>query len=136
MNPRLALQEYRDHFRSSEQLREPYAILGVSVVIGENEAQAEHLAQSGAALWHQVTAGDLGQLLPPKEATEYLQDHGVQAADFLSKTIVGDAEQVLSRLQELAAYTGAQEIMLSSHVANAQARQMGLRLLAEANAAY
>lgn len=133
MNPRLALQQYRDHFRPSEHLSEPWAILGVSVVIGENEAEAQHLALAGAAMRHQMMTGTLGPFLSPDEAAEYLRLRGLRPAELLGRTIVGDAAQVHARLQELAEQTGAQEIMLSSALADPAARQRGLRLLAAVN---
>ncbi|HEY6531804.1 MAG TPA: LLM class flavin-dependent oxidoreductase, partial [Acidimicrobiales bacterium] len=70
-NTEPALELYRRHFRPSEVLDEPYAMIGVSVVCAETDQQARWLAAPMGLAMVRLRTGHPGLLPTPAEAAEY-----------------------------------------------------------------
>ncbi|WP_339097516.1 LLM class flavin-dependent oxidoreductase [Deinococcus sp. VB142] len=133
-DPVTALRVYRDHFRPGP-LAEPHAILGVNALAAETTQEAEHLSLTTAALSLGILTGQRSPLLAPAEAAEQLAAQGANPASLLKKVVRGTPQQVWTDLQELAQRTGADELMVTTHVHDPQARQESYRLLARASRA-
>jgi len=67
--PALAL--YREHFRPSEVLDRPYAMVAAAVVCAETDERARFLAGSGALSFLRLRSGRPGPLPSPEEAAAY-----------------------------------------------------------------
>ena len=70
-NTEPALQLYRDCFRPSERLAEPYALIGVAVVCADTAARARYLHGSSRLSMLRLRTGRPGQLPSPEEAAAY-----------------------------------------------------------------
>ncbi len=129
-----AVQAYRSAFRPSDDLDEPYVMLGVSVVCAETEEQARWRAGPGALAFLRLRSGHPGRYPTPEEAAEYsFTPHEREAIKaWTTSHIVGDPEAVRGRLAELAERTGADELMITTLTHGAADRLASYRLVAAA----
>ena len=130
-----ALDLYRETFRPSEVLDEPYALIGVGAVAADSEREARRLAMSGALNMLRLRRGAPGLVPTPEEAEAF--PYSELERDFidswLANVILGDREQVREGLTELRKRTGADELMITSNVHGHEARNRSYRLIAEAH---
>jgi luciferase family oxidoreductase group 1 len=129
-----ALDLYRESFRPSEVLSEPYALIGVGVVAADDEREARRLAGSGALSMLRLRSGRPGLVPTPEQAEAYpyseLEQDFIDA--WLSNVVVGDPDQVCAGLQELRKRTGADELMVTSNIHGHEARRRSYELVAKA----
>lgn len=132
-----ALALYRERFRPSERLAEPYVMLGLNVVAADSDAEAEYLFTSVQQQFCQVLRGRPGPLPPPVEdmAPHWTAAERAGVADALRCAAVGGPEAVRARLTEFAEATGADEIMANTLVYDHRAALRSFELLAQAGAA-
>jgi luciferase family oxidoreductase group 1 len=110
---------YREGFRPSRFRAAPQVIVATSVVCGETDAHAERLASSGALSWLRFGQGLRDLPLPtPDEALAYPYDADEQAivAASRARQITGGPGRVADALRALAESTGADELMITTHV--------------------
>jgi luciferase family oxidoreductase group 1 len=129
-----ALEAYRAAFRPSADLAAPYVMLGVSVVCAETDEQAGWLAGSGALAFLRLRSGHPGRYPTPEEAAEYsFTPHERETIrSWTSSHIVGSPDTVRARLADLAARTGADELMITTLTHSPAARLASYRLVAAA----
>lgn len=129
-----ALDLYRSSFRPSEVLDEPYAVIGVSAVAAESEQQALRLARSAGLGMLRLRRGFPGPIPTPEEAEAY--PYSELEAEFLEEwlgnVVVGEPGQVRDGLEGLRKRTGADELMITSHIHGHEARLRSYGLIAEA----
>ena len=128
-----ALSVYREHFRPSLTLAEPYAILGVNVVAADTDDQARLLATSGRQAFASLRAGMPSKLPPPNR--EYEKDvvpYGrLPVQEVTSIAMVGSPATVKEGLDAFVAQTAADELMVVSHIYDHAARVRSYEILAE-----
>ncbi len=113
---------YRERFQPSAQLAAPYVMLGVNVIAAETDDEAQLLASSGRESVAALRAGRPIQLPPPSR--EWMRDPN-EPADPLQRTrvsFVGSARTVHAQMNEFVARTGADEIIVTAHIYDRQAR--------------
>jgi luciferase family oxidoreductase group 1 len=115
-NTEPAVDAYRRTFRPSETLAEPYVMLGVSVVCADDEDRARWLAGPGKLAILRLRQGRPGRYPTPEEAAAHaFTDHEQEIVRaWTASQVVGDAEQVSTGLSDLAARTGADELMVTT----------------------
>jgi luciferase family oxidoreductase group 1 len=114
--PALAL--YRKHFRPSEALARPYAMVAAAVVCADTDERARFLAGSGALSFLRLRSGKPGLMPSPAEAAAYPYTDLERAyiRDRQATQIVGAPETVRAGLSELLTATAADELMLTTMV--------------------
>jgi luciferase family oxidoreductase group 1 len=114
--PALAL--YRQHFKPSAYLEEPYAMVGVQVVCAETDAEAQRLAGPSALSFVKLRQGRPGLLPSPEETASYPYSDMEREAIRQRQTdqVIGGPETVRRGLEELRERTGADELMLTTVV--------------------
>jgi luciferase family oxidoreductase group 1 len=129
------MRAYRDEFRPTEQREAPSAILAVSVVVAEDDDEAEVLAAPVDLAMVRLVQGRVGRtLLPPDEARR----HEFSGAEDQirrrnrARYAVGGIERVRDTLTSLVHATGADELMVTTMVADPAARLRTYELLADA----
>jgi luciferase family oxidoreductase group 1 len=130
-----ALEIYRAQFQPSEQLTEPYAMLGVNVFAAETEAEARRLFTSLQQAFINLRRGRPGPLKPPDAGFEQTLAPFERAmlADMLSYTVIGTGEQVRDGLAAIVARTGANELMIAAQVYDHAARLASYEIAAQAS---
>lgn len=125
-----AVAAYRDRFRPSAVLEEPYVIVTAATIAADTEAEAD--LQAGPALLMRLglRTGDVRPLHTPEDAA--VHPHLSVARLLPGNHLVGTGEQVAEGLRRLAEDTGANELMLSTITHGLEARIRSLELIAQA----
>jgi luciferase family oxidoreductase group 1 len=127
-----ALEVYRAVFRPSERLARPHVMAGVNVIAADTDAEAELLLTSLQQVFVSLRRGRPGPLPPPQEgygARLGLEDRAT-LADALACTFAGAPATVRRGLEGLVARTGADELIVSTHVYDHAARLRSIALTA------
>ena len=131
------LRLYRDRFIPSPRRREPWAILALGVVCAESDAAAQRLASSGELAMVRFLQGVRDRPLPSvEEACAYRYDEHEEALrrGRGGHLLVGGVARVREQLGALVQASGADEVMVLTHVHEHAARKRSYELVAEAMA--
>jgi len=109
-----AAQLFREHFRSSELLQEPYLVVAVQVIAAETDAAARRLFTTPQQRFLRLIRNQPVELLPPVDSMEPLWQDWERAAveNRLGAAIVGSDATVKAGLEKLVADTGADELIV------------------------
>lgn len=129
-----AMRLYRDKFKPSQHLQKPLAILATAAVVAETADEAERLASTIDLNFVRRARGVYAPLESPDVALAY--DYSPIDRERIAKNrerlAVGDPATVKTRLDELAAATQADEVMITTMIYDHGARKRSYSLLAEA----
>jgi len=109
-----AARLYREQFRPSEALRNPYLMVAVQVIAAETDAAARRLFTTPQQRFLRLIRNQPVELLPPVDSMEPLWQERERAAveNRLSAAIVGSDATVKAGLEKLASDTGADEVIV------------------------
>ncbi|AKD05049.1 LLM class flavin-dependent oxidoreductase [Pontibacter korlensis] len=129
----VALKVYRESFRPSEYLQEPYAIACINAVAADTDAEAEHLATTLYQSFLNVIRGTAKPQAAPVESMEGLWDSSEKYAvhQMLRYTFIGSPATVKEDLQAFLNDTQVNELMFASHIYDHQARLRSYEILSE-----
>ncbi|MEV1287573.1 LLM class flavin-dependent oxidoreductase [Micromonospora sp. NPDC049679] len=129
--PALAL--YREHFRPSQWLDRPYAMVAVNAICAETDERAEWLAGPSALSFLRLRAGRPEPLATPDEAAAYPYTDVERefVLDRREGQATGSPETVERQLSELLERTKADELMLTAMVYDIDDRVRSFELIAE-----
>ena len=129
-----AIQTYRQTFRPSERLAEPYVMLGFNVFAAETDDQARLLFSSVQQAFVNLRSGRPGKLPPPVEGYEQGLGEAERGmiAQALACSAVGSPATVRREIDAFVARTGADELMITSQIWSHTDRVRSLELLADA----
>jgi luciferase family oxidoreductase group 1 len=117
-----AIVLYRERFKPSDRLERPRVMLGVNVVAADTDDEAQWLASSGRQSFASLRAGHPIQLPPPSR--DWARDPS-ESKDPLLRTrvsFVGSPDTVATQMNEFIAHTGADELIVVSHIYDHAAR--------------
>ncbi|WP_346539398.1 LLM class flavin-dependent oxidoreductase [Micromonospora sp. DPT] len=127
-----ALQLYRENFRPSRWLEQPYAMVAVNVVCAETDERAEWLAGPSALSFLKLRSGRPEPLAAPEEAAAY--PYNEVEREFVRQRrdgqAMGSPETVRRQLGDLLARTGADELMITTMVYDVADRVRSFELVA------
>ncbi len=129
-----AIDTYREHFKPSEHLAEPYLMLGFNVCAAETDEEAEFLRSSGLQSILRLRHGNPGQLPPPVRDLEATLTAGDRQliGQFTACSAVGTQGTVARGLHDFVARTGANELMIVSQIYDFEARCRSFEITARA----
>ncbi|MDR3509856.1 MAG: LLM class flavin-dependent oxidoreductase, partial [Caulobacteraceae bacterium] len=127
-----ALHVYRSHFKPSEALSAPHAMVCVSVIAAETDAAAKTLFTSQQQQFLALRRGTPGLMPPPVDDITQIASEGELAglAHTFRYAAVGSPQTVRARLRTLIAETGADEIMAAAQIFDHPARVRSYEILA------
>ncbi|WP_300390170.1 LLM class flavin-dependent oxidoreductase [Henriciella sp.] len=128
-----AISIYRQTFQPSEQLKEPYVMLGFNMIAADTDAEADRLASSLRRTFVNMRRGMPTRLAPPDpsfDAEIQPHEHAV-LEQILSCSAIGSPETVKQQVQAFIDDTGADELILSSHIFDEAVRDHSLEIAAE-----
>ena len=128
-----ALALYRDGYQPSAEHPAPHAMLGVSVVAADSDAEAHRLATSLQQQFLALQRGRPVQLQPPVADMDALWSDWERSAveRTLRQAVVGSPQTVQRALEDFVALTRADELMITSHIFDHAARLRSYEILAE-----
>lgn len=133
-NTAAALAAYRNAFRPSQWLEQPYAMIGVPVVCADTTEQAEFLVGPSALSFTRLRQGRPIQLVAPEEVADY---EWTPMEQELLKTwrgpqVVGDPASVREQLDELVDRFRVEELMITTMTHSHADRMKSYELVANA----
>lgn len=133
-NTEPALDLYRSSFRPSAVLDAPYALIGVGAVAADSREEALRLARTAALGMLRLRLGNPGPIPTPAEAEAY--PYTLAEAEFvdawLGNLVLGAPGEVADGLEALRKRTGADELMVTSHIHGHEVRHRSYGLIADA----
>lgn len=135
-----AVRAYRDGFRPSEQLAEPYVIAALNVIAADTDEEAEALREQVLASRVRSLARRVPQLagadLDDDMVAELMDTPvGQQAKHMGTYTVRGSRETVAAGLADFERLADADELMVANVAPGRDARERTLRVLAELSSA-
>lgn len=129
-----AIALYRRQFRPSAALAEPYAMIAVTAVCGEDDDDARRLAAPIRVAVVKNRTGQRGPIVSIDEALAFpfTADEKAIADEFLTGAVIGGPEVAAAGLLAVARETGAQEVMLAALIPGLEARKESLRRISTA----
>lgn len=129
-----AMRLYRENFQPSPWLDEPYAVLGVSVVCADTDAEADRLTATLDLTWLRMMRNERAPLVDPDEVLA--MDFTPQEREVIRKNrrrhVIGAPDTVRAQLDALAQEASADELMVTTMVFDHGARRRSYELLARA----
>jgi alkanesulfonate monooxygenase SsuD/methylene tetrahydromethanopterin reductase-like flavin-dependent oxidoreductase (luciferase family) len=126
---------YREAFRPSARLAQPYVVVSADVVVAETDEQARELAAPYAQWVLDIRSGRGARpYVPPAEAMAraWTDEERAMVADRIDTQFVGSPATVLERLTTLARVTGADELLVTTVTTEHADRVRSTELLARA----
>jgi len=132
----IALHLYREGFKPSASLREPYVMVGLNVTAAPTDDEALHLFTSTQQSFVNLRTGNPGQLPPPVNDIRslYPRDWQPLLDEVVSRSVVGSPDTVAAGIADFAERTTADEIIVTSQVFDHAKRVRSLEITAEAGA--
>lgn len=128
-----ALKIYKEKFKPSDQLKKPYTMAAVNVVVADTDEEAEYLASSGKLFRLgiirntrkplQKPVRDMGEIWNPMEKAQ------VEKMSYFS--FIGSPDTVKKGVQGFIEQTGIDELIISTAIYENEARKRSFELLAE-----
>ena len=127
-----ALQIYHSSFKPSAFLNEPYAMACVNVIAADTDENARHLATSAYQLVLGLIRNNRKPLAPPIATMDTLWTAEERAAvnQMFYYSFVGSPDTLATELTSFAENTGVNEIMITTHVFDVNAKIRSLELTA------
>jgi luciferase family oxidoreductase group 1 len=129
-----ALEIYRENFKPSDQLAEPYAIAGVGVIAAPDKANAEaQLEVTRRARVKNLFKSPAGGRLSEEEVDQILDSPRARAVDeMLTYSAVGTGTEAAAYLADFQQKTGVDELITVHYADSVDNRVRSVELLAEA----
>ena len=133
MDPVEVLESYRARFTPSPVLDEPYPMLCTSVITADTAEQAEFDAGPAKVMALGMRANKREPLVSPEQAAErgFSELEETMLSQLPATKFVGAADEVVERLQQLVAATGAAELMIAGATYDAEAKARTLEQVAD-----
>ncbi|MGY0498676.1 LLM class flavin-dependent oxidoreductase [Nocardia sp. FBN12] len=129
-----ALNLYRDNFRPSPTLSEPYTIVAASVICADTDAEADRLAAPRDLAFANLRSGRPQALATPEQAAGFPGNEAERhfAAQRKAGQLQGSPETVRAQAAQLLDATSPDELMLNTLVYDLDARIRSLDLTKKA----
>ncbi len=128
-----ALQIYRARFKPSRQLQQPYVMVAANIVAADSDEQARYLFSSLQQAFLRLRRGEPGPLPAPVASIDAITSDVERAglAQALECSFVGNVSTVQQGVRAFLNRTAADEIIISGHIHDHQARLRSFELAAQ-----
>lgn len=124
---------YRNEFRPSAQLEEPYTMACVNVIAADTEEEAQSLATSAYQAFLGIIRDKRQLLQPPVHNMDELwtEQEEAQVKHMLSASFIGSPAAIEKNIRQFVELTGIDELMANAHIYDHEARMHSYKLLKE-----
>lgn len=127
-----AINIYRQNFKPSPNLMEPYVMACVNVIAADTDAEANKLATSLFQMFRGIATGHRRYLQPPVEKMETGSEYEEAIVNqMLAISFIGPPEKLKTKLQQFVRETEIDEVMVSSNIYEHKAKLYSYQLLSE-----
>lgn len=130
---RAAISLYRQHFKPSAQLAEPYVLACVNVIAADTDEEAEVLATSMYRMFLGIVTNMRRPLPPPVPSMDPYWSPDVEAAvkQMTACTFIGSRDTLHAQLRKFTAETDIDELMTTGNIYDQGARLKSYSILRE-----
>ena len=131
---RMAIEIYRNNFKSSKQLKQPYIMACINVIAAETDEEAGFLSTSLIALFLGLVTNARKPIQPPGLLPEIYRNPAVYSAvnGMMACTFTGSRDTLRKNLSRFIAETGVDELMISSNLFDREAKMKSFSILHDA----
>lgn len=131
---RMAIDIYRNNFKPSKQLKQPYVMACVNVFAGETDEEAEFLSTSLIMLFLGLVTNSRKPIQPPGKLPEAYRISAVRSAvnSMMACTFTGGKDTLRNKLSQFISETGIDELMVSSNIYDRDAKLKSFSILHDA----
>jgi luciferase family oxidoreductase group 1 len=131
-----ALDAYRRYFQPSRRLERPHAMAAINVVAATTDDEARRLFTSVQQQFINLRRGVPGRLQDPAEidVARWTDEDRATVAHVLHYAVVGGPDTVSMGLERFLQLTGVNEVMVTAHVFDHEARKRSFAIVAEVRA--
>ena len=128
-----ALRIYRERFKPSAQLEQPFFMPCVNVIVADTDEEAEYFSTSMLQMFMGVVTGDRSPMKPPVDSMEGIWNEHTKYAvkQMLAYSFIGSAEHMRDEIQNFVEQTKADELMVSTYIYDHNQRVKSYKLLAD-----
>jgi luciferase family oxidoreductase group 1 len=128
-----AIRLYRQNFKPSVRLKEPYVLACVNVVAAETDTEAHRLATSLYQLFMGIVTGRSKLLQPPVADMNVIWSRQEEAMvrQMLTYSFIGSRATINKNLQAFLRETDIDEIIATSHIYDHQARLASYKIFSD-----
>jgi luciferase family oxidoreductase group 1 len=128
-----ALAAYRRYFQPSDRLQAPRAMAAINVVAAPTDEEARRQFTSVQQQFINVRRGVPGRLQDPAEIdpSTWTEEDRAAVAQVLHYAVVGAPAAVRAGLEDFLRLTGVDELMITAHVFDHEARKRSFEIVAE-----
>lgn len=126
-----ALRIYKQNFKASKQLQQAYTIACVNVIVADTTAEAELLSTSFKKLFLGIITGKRQLLQEPDKDFKMGPMEEAALKQMAKYSFIGDKQKVKDELQDFLNISQVDELMISSHIYDQQAKERSYELLKE-----
>jgi luciferase family oxidoreductase group 1 len=127
-----AIELYRSRFQPSEDLQQPYVMLGVNIVAADTDDEARFLASSGRQAFASLRLGTPIQLPPPSKEWEKDANAAGAPFEFVRRvSFVGTAATIEQQIEQFLKQTRADELIVASAIYDHNARLRSYEIAAQ-----
>lgn len=129
-----AIDIYRQHFKPSKQLSQPYLMVAVNVIAADSDEEANHLTTTLINMFLGVVTGKPQPLRPPGKLAELYQYPDVQNAvsNMLAGTFMGGPDKLRHELTRFISDTKMDELMVTGYIYDPEIRLRSFSILKNA----
>ncbi len=129
-----AINIYRNNFQPSAKLKTPYVLACINGVAADTDEEASYLSTSLKQLFMGIVTGKRQLLPPPVNNMENVWSIQEKMAveQMLTYLFTGGLKTIKKELQQFISLTQVDEIIISSHIYDHQARMRSYQIFAEA----
>ncbi|HEY3389716.1 MAG TPA: LLM class flavin-dependent oxidoreductase [Prolixibacteraceae bacterium] len=131
---RMAIDIYRNNFKSSNQLKQPYVMACINVIGAETDEEAGFLNTSLINLFLGLITNMRKPIQPPGLLPASYRHPAVYSAinNMMACTFAGSRDTLRKNLSQFIAETGVDELMISSNIFDREAKMKSFSILQEA----
>lgn len=128
-----AIGIYRQNFKPSEHLQQPYVMPCINVIAADTDKEANKLATSVYQMFLGIITNNRKPLQPPVDSMDGLWDLQAQAAvaQMTKYTFTGNKETLQQKLGAFLEATQADELMINTNIYDLNARLHSFSILNE-----
>lgn len=131
---RMAIDIYRNNFKSSGQLKQPYVMACINVFAADTDEEAKFLSTSLTMLFLGLVTNTRKAIQPPGELPETFRISAVRSAvnSMMACTFTGGKDTLRHKLFQFISETGVDELMVSSNIYDREAKLKSFSILKDA----
>jgi len=128
-----AMKIYREEFQATEDLKEPYVMAGVNIIIADTDEEAQRLYTSLIRMIVGIFTGKRDYVQPPTAMTSELEEilNHPQIHQMLKYSFIGSKATVKAQVKDFMEQTKADELIAVTNIYDVKDRIRSYELFAE-----